>query len=107
MSVIPNTDAPELSIDQYISMQLEKTIADAHPIDSRFNNVISVAELRARWHPFALSSTLTFGEFKIGEPSSTPAQNRATVTYKNTLTNNPITGNNNQTIDSPETVHET
>lgn len=67
MSVIPNGEKPELSIDQYISMQLEKTIADSHPIDSRFKNIIPVAELSARWQPFALSATFTFGELKIGD----------------------------------------
>ena len=67
MSVIPNGEKPELSLDQYISMQLEKTIADSHPIDSRFKNIIPVAELSPRWQPFALSATLTFGELKIGD----------------------------------------
>jgi hypothetical protein len=67
MSVIPNGEKPELSLDQYISMQLEKAIADSHPADSRFQNIIPVAELSARWQPFALSATLTFSELKIGE----------------------------------------
>ena len=71
MAVIPNGDAPELSLDQYISMMLEKTIADKHPSDSRFLNVIPVAELSARWQPFALSPTLSFGELKMGEFNST------------------------------------
>lgn len=69
MTVIPNGKDPELSIEQYISMQLEKTIADKHPLDRRFNNVIPMAELSARWQPFALSPTLSFGELKFGEAS--------------------------------------
>ena len=74
MSVIPNGEKPELSLDQYISMQLEKTIAESHPADSRFQNIIPVAELSARWQPFALSATLTFGELRLGEMinSATP-----------------------------------
>jgi hypothetical protein len=71
MAVIPNGKAPELSLDQYISMMLEKTIADKHPNDQRFYNVIPVAELSARWQPFALSPTLSFGEIKMGEPNLT------------------------------------
>ena len=71
MAVIPNGRAPELSLDQYISMILEKTIADKNHGDIRFNNVIPVAELSARWQPFALSPTLSFGEMKQGEPSLT------------------------------------
>lgn len=70
VAVIPNGDTPELSLDQYISMVLEKTIADIHPNDSRFYNVIPVAELSARWQPFALSPTLSFGELKMGEYSN-------------------------------------
>lgn len=86
MAVIPNGDAPELSLDQYISMLLEKTIADKHPSDSRFHNVIPVAELSARWQPFALSPTLSFGELTIGEYSS--AKN--TQTAYNTSTFKPL-----------------
>ena len=71
MAVIPNGNAPELSLDQYISMMLEKTIADKHPNDPRFYNIIPVAELSARWQPFALSPTLSFGEVKTGEPNMT------------------------------------
>jgi hypothetical protein len=78
MAVIPNGHAPELSLDQYISMILEKTIADKHTTDKRFHNVIPMAELSARWQPFALSPTLSFGEVKIGEPN-------LTSTAKNTL----------------------
>ncbi len=71
MAVIPNGRAPELSLDQYISMMLEKTIADKNHLDERFNNVIPVAELSARWQPFALSPTFSFGEMRQGEPSLT------------------------------------
>lgn len=71
MAVIPNGKAPELSLDQYISMLLEKTIADKSPLDMRFNNVIPIAELSARWQPFALSPTLSFGEVKFGEANLT------------------------------------
>lgn len=71
MAVIPNGQSPELSLDQYISMMLEKTIADKHPSDQRFYNVIPVAELSARWQPFALSPTLSFGEVRMGESNLT------------------------------------
>jgi hypothetical protein len=71
MAVIPNGKAPELSLDQYISMLLEKTIADKSPLDKRFNNVIPIAELSARWQPFALSPTLSFGEVKFGDSNLT------------------------------------
>jgi len=67
MTVIPNGEHPELRLDQYISMVLEKTIADPHPSDSRFPYIMPSSELSARWQPFALSPTLSLGEMKIGE----------------------------------------
>jgi hypothetical protein len=67
MAVIPNGDHPELRIDQYISMVLEKTIADKHPTDKRFFNIMPSSELSARWQPFALAPTLSFGEIQFGE----------------------------------------
>lgn len=67
MAVIPNGEQPELSLDQYISMILEKTIADKHPEDDRFFNIMPSSELSARWQPFALAPTLSFGEIKFGE----------------------------------------
>jgi hypothetical protein len=70
MDVIPNGKDPELRIDQYISMVLEKTIADKHPKDKRFFNIMPSSELSARWQPFALSPTITFGEIKFGEPQA-------------------------------------
>jgi hypothetical protein len=70
MNVIPNGQDPELRIDQYISMVLEKTIADKHPKDKRFFNIMPSSELSARWQPFTLSPTITFGEIKFGEPQT-------------------------------------
>lgn len=67
MAVIPNGEQPELRIDQYISMILEKTIADKHPEDDRFYNIMPSSELSARWQPFALAPTLSFGEVEFGE----------------------------------------
>jgi hypothetical protein len=67
LAVIPNGDQPELRLDQYISMILEKTIADKHPEDDRFPYIMPSSELSARWQPFALSPTLSFGEMKFGE----------------------------------------
>lgn len=72
MAVIPNGEQPELSIDQYISMILEKTIADKHPEDDRFFNIMPSSELSARWQPFALAPTLSFGEVKFGEVLANP-----------------------------------
>lgn len=67
MAVIPNGAQPELRLDQYISMVLEKTIADPHPDDPRFSYIMPSSELSARWQPFALAPTLSFGEVKFGE----------------------------------------
>lgn len=69
MAVIPNGEQPELRLDQYISMVLEKTVADPHPADARFAFIMPSSELSPRWHPFALAPTLTFGEIKFGELS--------------------------------------
>ncbi|NRA23447.1 MAG: hypothetical protein HRU08_03040 [Oleispira sp.] len=84
LSVIPNGDQPELRLDQYISMILEKTIADKHPDDDRFLYIMPSSELSARWQPFALSPTLSFGEIKLGEinqpvtqPIFTPSKSRS------------------------------
>lgn len=67
MDVIPNGVQPELRLDQYISMVLEKTIADPHPDDNRFPYIMPSSELSARWQPFALAPTISFGEIKFGE----------------------------------------
>lgn len=67
LAVIPNGEQPELRLDQYISMILEKTIADPHPDDKRFSFIMPSSELSARWQPFALSPTLSFGEVQFGE----------------------------------------
>lgn len=67
MAVIPNGEQPELRIDQYISMVLEKTIADPHPLDKRFSYIMPSSELSARWQPFALAPTISFGEIQFGE----------------------------------------
>lgn len=69
MAVIPNGLQPELRLDQYISMILEKTVADKHPNDSRFSYIVPSSELSPRWQPFALAPTLSFGEIKFGELS--------------------------------------
>jgi hypothetical protein len=70
MNVIPNGKDPELRVDQYISMVLEKTIADKHPKDERFYNIMPTSELSARWQPFMLSPTIAFGEIRFGEPQT-------------------------------------
>jgi hypothetical protein len=67
MAVIPNGEQPELRLDQYISMVLEKTIADPHPTDKRFSYIMPSSELSARWQPFALAPTISFGEIQFGE----------------------------------------
>lgn len=67
MAVIPNGEQPELRLDQYISMILEKTIADPHPLDKRFSYIMPSSELSARWQPFALAPTISFGEIQFGE----------------------------------------
>ncbi len=67
LAVLPNGEQPEVRLDQYISMILEKTIADKHPKDDRFYNIMPSSELSARWQPFALAPTLAFGEVKFGE----------------------------------------
>ena len=66
MAVIPNGLQPELRLDQYISMVLEKTVADKHPKDNRFSYIMPSSELSPRWQPFALAPTLSFGEIKFG-----------------------------------------
>jgi hypothetical protein len=92
MDVIPNGKDPELRIDQYISMALEKTIADKHPTDKRFFNIMPSSELTTRWQPFSLSPTITFGEIKFGE-AQTMTKNIPFEHPKNRISRAPIARN--------------
>ncbi len=83
LAVIPNGEQPELRLDQYISMVLEKTIADPHPDDNRFSYIMPSSELSARWQPFALAPTLSFGEVKFGELIENLNQKPIQAAHKN------------------------
>lgn len=78
IAVIPSGEQPELRLDQYISMVMEKTIADPHPLDKRFPYIMPSSELSARWQPFALAPTVFFGELQLGEPAPDVYQKHTT-----------------------------
>lgn len=65
--VIPNGTVQEAGLDQYLSMILEKTIADPHPTDRNFSFIIPTTELKAQWHPFALAPTISLGKIMYGQ----------------------------------------
>lgn len=77
LDVIPSGGFQEASLDQYISMVLEKSIADPHPNNPKFSFIAPVSELKARWHPFALAPTvdshsINFGQAEISLEADSP-----------------------------------
>ena len=102
MEVIPNGKTQEASLDQYISMMLEKTLADAHPEDPRFYNIIPSSELVSRRHPFSQAPSISFGELCLGTPdiSSTPTTSSISATLKTPDASNPRRDIQHQTINN-------
>lgn len=70
MEVILNGNTLENSIDQYISMVMEKTIAGPHPDHAEFFNVISSSEQAHPWHTRTVNPAFRFGQMKIGHYQS-------------------------------------
>lgn len=66
MEVILNGNTLENSLDQYISMVVEKTIAGPHHERPEFSNVVPSSELTPYWGFPGLKPTLAFGELAFG-----------------------------------------
>ncbi len=69
MEVILNGNTLEGSLDQYISMVVEKTIAGPNRDDPRFSNFVPSSELTAYWGFPGLKPTFSFGELEYGSVS--------------------------------------
>lgn len=66
MEVILNGNTLENSLDQYISMVVEKTIAGPRPDNPAFCNFVPSSELTAYWGFPGLKPTYAFGELCFG-----------------------------------------
>ena len=66
MEVIMNGNTLENSLDQYISMVVEKTIAGPRPDNPAFCNFVPSSELSAYWGFPGLKPTYSFGELQFG-----------------------------------------
>jgi len=67
MEVILNGNTLENSLDQYISMVVEKTIAGPCKDNPEFCNFVPSSELTAYWGFPGLKPTFSFGELKYGQ----------------------------------------
>lgn len=70
MEVILNGNTLENSLDQYISMVVEKTIAGPRPDNPDFCNFVPSSELTPYWGFPGLKPSYSFGELKFGKVRS-------------------------------------
>lgn len=68
--VILNGNTLEGSVDQYVSMVVEKTIAGPSPRNGDFPNVVVSSELAPFWGAPGIKPTLRFGEISVGRYQS-------------------------------------
>ncbi len=71
--VILNGNTLEGSVDQYVSMVVEKTIAGPSPRHGDFPNVVVSSELSPFWGAPGIKPTLRFGEIEVGRYAPPPA----------------------------------
>ncbi len=67
MEVILNGNTLENSLDQYISMVVERTIAGPNPDNPEFFNCVPSSELTSYWGFPGLKPTFTLGELNFGQ----------------------------------------
>ncbi len=70
--VVLNGNTLEDSVDQYISMVAEKTIAGPSVQNPDFPNVVCSSELEGYWAFPGVKPTFGFGELSFGEPDLSP-----------------------------------
>ena len=70
MEVILNGNTLEDSLDQYISMVMEKTIAGPNKENANFFNFVPSSELTAYWGFPGLKPSFSFGELKFGKAAT-------------------------------------
>ena len=68
MEVVLNANTLECSIDQYISMVQEKTIAGPAPRNEAFFNVVPSSELTPYWLFPGVRPSFCFGPLRFGDP---------------------------------------
>lgn len=66
--VVLNGNTLEDSVDQYISMVAEKTIAGPSPVNPDFPNMVCSSELSAYWAFPGIRPTFEVGDLAFGEP---------------------------------------
>lgn len=66
--VILNGNTQESSVDQYISMVMEKTIAGPNKDNPAFFNFVPSSELTPYWGFPGIKPTFSFGELEFGRP---------------------------------------
>lgn len=67
VEIILNGNTLESSVDQYISMVMEKTIAGPNKDHPEFYNVVSSSEQAEVWHTKTINPSFRFGQMKMGE----------------------------------------
>jgi glyoxylase-like metal-dependent hydrolase (beta-lactamase superfamily II) len=75
--VVLNGNTLEDSVDQYISMVAEKTIAGPSKRDPEFFNVVPSSELGAYWAFPGIKPTFSFGDLRFGQPNLVPRRHAA------------------------------
>jgi glyoxylase-like metal-dependent hydrolase (beta-lactamase superfamily II) len=80
MEVVLNANTLERSLDQYVSMVLEKEIAGPSERDPKFPNMVCSSEFDAYWAFPGVKPTFRFGDLEFGRPHH--ASSRAPSTDK-------------------------
>jgi hypothetical protein len=70
--IVLNGNTLEDSVDQYISMVAEKTIAGPSLLNPEFPNVACSSELAGYWAFPGIHPTFGFGDITLGEPDLSP-----------------------------------
>ncbi|MCA9540408.1 MAG: hypothetical protein KC620_16025 [Myxococcales bacterium] len=69
LEVIANGNTLESSVNQYVSMVLEKTVAGPSARDPAFFNIVPSSEMSPYWLFPGLKPTFAFGPLRFGAPS--------------------------------------
>lgn len=82
--IVLNGNTLEDSVDQYISMVAEKTIAGPSHRNPDFPNVVCSSELAAYWAFPGITPTFGFGDVTLGEPDLSPRRAAPNVRHVET-----------------------
>jgi hypothetical protein len=70
--VVPNGNTLESSVDQYVSMVAERTIAGRSKRNPEFAGVLCSSELDAYWAFPGITPTFSYGDLAFGHPDLAP-----------------------------------